>query len=226
MREVGLEEDAVDGQRLEHRGGRRGLEPVARVHLVEVLRRHASPTATCARYGLPRGSCGRRPRARTGSSRCRSRPTRTSGRGSAAAPHSSAGRRPACRSSGTSRPTCTRRWTAFPCAAMRSGVNDDAVSPLPMWKWIGSCASCATAHSGSQCGSPRYGSPKRCGSPVKRMPRCPASMHRSTSATAASMSQNGVDMIVIKRRWSADAQSRRKSLYARTHTILSSSSGN
>jgi hypothetical protein len=32
-------------------------------------------------------------------------------------------------------------------------------------------------------------------------------------------------MIVMSRRWSAEAQSRRKSLYARTHTIFSSSSG-
>ena len=29
------------------------------------------------------------------------------------------------------------------CAATRSGVNDVLVSPLPMWKWIGSPASCA-----------------------------------------------------------------------------------
>ena len=83
-------------------------------------------------------------------------------------------------------------------AATRSGVNDDAVSPLPMWKWIGRPRSCAVAQSGSQCRSARNGSPKRCGSPVNRTPRCPASAHRCISATAASTSQNGVDMIVIE----------------------------
>ena len=56
------------------------------------------------------------------------------------------------------------------------------------------------------------------------MPRWPASTLRSTSFTASSMSQNGMVMIVSRRRASADAQSRRKSLYARTHTSLSSSS--
>ena len=80
---------------------------------------------------------------------------------------------PAGRSSGTSRPTCTRRWPRCRARRCAPGPNDDAMSPLPMWKWIGSPASCAIAHSGSQCASPRYGSPKRCGSPVKRMPRWP-----------------------------------------------------
>ena len=64
-----------------------------------------------------------------------------------------------------------------------------------MWKWTGSPASCATDHSGSQWRSPRYGSPKRCGSPVKRMPRWPASRLRSISLTDSSTSQNGSDMI-------------------------------
>ncbi len=86
------------------------------------------------------------------------------------------------------------------------------MSPLPMWKWMGSPASCASDHSGSQWWSPRNGSPKRCGSPVKSTPRCPAVAHRATSATAASMSQNGIDMIVMSRSGASDAQSRRKSL--------------
>ena len=95
---------------------------------------------------------------------------------------------------------------------MRSGPNDDVISPLPMWKWIGSRASCAIDHSGSQCASPRYGSPNRCGSPVNRMPRWPVVDVALDLCTAASMSQNGMVMIVIRRRGSADAQSRRKSL--------------
>ena len=81
-----------------------------------------------------------------------------------------------------------------------------------MWKWTGSRASCACAHSGSQCASARYGSPKRWGSPVKRIPRWPGVGDALDLLTAASMSQNGMDMIVSRRRASADAQSRRKSL--------------
>ena len=68
------------------------------------------------------------------------------------------------------------------------------------------------------------GSPKRCGSPVNKMPRAPSATQRSTSRTVASMSQNGVATIGSRRRRSAEDQSSRKSLYAETHSSLSSSS--
>ena len=93
-----------------------------------------------------------------------------------------------------------------------------------MWKWIGIPAASATSHSGFQWGLPSTGSPYRCGSPVKRTPRAPLSTHRSTSRTVASMSQNGVATTGSSRCRSDDAHSSRKSLYAVTHSSLSSSS--
>ena len=68
---------------------------------------------------------------------------------------------------------------AVPAAATRSGVNRLLISPLPMWKWTAMPASCASDHSGSQWRSARTGSPKRCGSPVNRIPLWPSSMPRS-----------------------------------------------
>ena len=97
---------------------------------------------------------------------------------------------------------CARDRTTTSSRRSRCGSGSGAAPPA------------AIDHSGSQCSSPRYGSPNRCGSPVKRMPRWPLSTLRSTSFTASSMSQNGMVMIVSRRRASADAQSRRKSLYA------------
>ena len=61
--------------------------------------------------------------------------------------------------------------------------------------------------------SPRYGRPNCCGSPVKRTPRCPSAAHRSTSATVASTSQNGVAVTGRSRRGSAAHQSVSQSLY-------------
>ena len=93
-----------------------------------------------------------------------------------------------------------------------------------MWKWIGSPASCATDHNGSQWWSPRIGSPYRCGSPVNSTPRAPAPASRSISATVVGTSQNGVAITGSSRRASAAHHSVRKSLYACTHASLSASS--
>jgi hypothetical protein len=94
----------------------------------------------------------------------------------------------------------------------RSGPQSSPMSPLPMWKLIGSPASCAAAQTGSQRRSARNGRPKFCGSPVNSTPRCPSAAQRSISATVSATSQKGVAMTGISRRGSADTHSTRKSL--------------
>ena len=61
----------------------------------------------------------------------------------------------------------------MPWAAIRSGENEVVVSPLPRWRCTGMPASWAAAQRRSQWGSPRWGRPKRHGSPVNSSPRWP-----------------------------------------------------
>src|SRR5580700_9444175 len=98
------------------------------------------------------------------------------------------------------------------------------MSPPPMWKVIGTPASCAAAQRGSQCGSDSDGSPYESGWLQKFTPLWPFSTQRSSSVTAKSRSQKGVDITGISRDGSAEAHSTRKSLYARTHAVTSSRS--
>ena len=114
--------------------------------------------------------------------------------------------------------------TSGPSTASRSGVKPSVKSPEPMWNEIGSPVSVAMFHSGSQCLSPRNGSPCDCGSPVKRMPRMPRCATRSISLTDASMSQNGIEALATKRSGAAEIQSIWKSFQARTHSSISSGS--
>jgi hypothetical protein len=99
-----------------------------------------------------------------------------------------------------------------PYVAIAFGVNSSVRLPLPMWKETGRSASQAACHSGSQCGSPSEGWPKRCGSPVKSTPLWPFFAERAISSAVAFGSQNGVARIGMKRRGSGAIQSIRKSL--------------
>ena len=174
VREVGLEEDVVDRDVAEQLRGRHRLEPVAWCTPAgRSTPTAAAPTRSCGRAG-PRGSCGRRPRARTGTQPMPlSTDTnfRSGKRGSTPLVMRSAHCRPFFRNSSTD---VYAYVAAVPCAAMRSGA-ERRVRCRRCRCGSGSAAraSWATAHSGSQCGSPRYGRPKRCGSPVKRIAAVP-----------------------------------------------------
>ena len=106
--------------------------------------------------------------------------------------------------------------TAFmrpaPICWKRSGVKPSSKVPAPMWKLTGRSQACVAAQSGSQSRLARIGMPWLCGAPLKRTPLCPAFAQRSTSATDAATSQNGVAQIGTKRRGSGEIQSIRKSL--------------
>ncbi len=86
-------------------------------------------------------------------------------------------------------------------------MNGPVKSPPPRWNEIGLPVSADTRHSGSQCGSPSSGRSKRWGSPENRIARWPSPAPRSTSATVASMSQNGTAVTGSSRSGSVAAHS-------------------